>query len=75
MLARGGYGFFNASGVVSIRQGVIANQLDSAGAIDIATPINATTLDNVTFRDNARDVIDRRSDLPTASMLPAPTPI
>jgi hypothetical protein len=73
VLDNGGFGFFNASGAITLRQGVISDQAEGAGAVDLATPEHATTLEGVSFLDNASDVVTRRSDLPTASELPAPT--
>lgn len=73
VLQGGGYGFFNANGALRVREGVIADQLDGAGAIDLATPATATTLTGVGFVRNARDAIERRSDLPTASSVAPPS--
>jgi hypothetical protein len=74
-ISEGDYGLYNAGGLVCVRQGVIAAQRVSAGAVDLATPDAATTLSDVAFVHNARDTITRHSDLPTASSLPPPPPI
>ncbi|MBI5518107.1 MAG: right-handed parallel beta-helix repeat-containing protein [Deltaproteobacteria bacterium] len=73
VLDQGGFGFFNASGTITLRQGVITRQLESSGAVDLATPESRTTLEGVSFLDNATDTVTRRDDLPTASELPPPT--
>jgi hypothetical protein len=72
VLDRGGLGLFNAAGTVRVRRGVIANQGEGVGAVDLATPADATVLDGVALVGNASDAIPRRDDLPTASQLPAP---
>jgi len=70
-LDRSGFGFFNAAGVVHIRSGVIADQLDGAGAIDLrdADPCNdarqtsrSCTTHATTSRDEA--IFPRRVSLP-----------
>ncbi|MBI5512554.1 MAG: hypothetical protein HY909_02235 [Deltaproteobacteria bacterium] len=73
VLDSGGFGFFNASGAITLRQGVISRQTDGAGVVDLATPDSATNLESVSFLDNATDTVTRRADLPTASELPSPT--
>jgi hypothetical protein len=73
VLDGGGFGFFNANGVIRVHTGVIAHQLDAAGAVDLATPASAWTLDDVCLAHNTSDGVVRRSDLPTASSLPAPS--
>jgi hypothetical protein len=73
VLDNGGFGFFNASGAITLRQGLISRQSDGAGAVGLASTDGATTMEDVSFLDNATDAVTRRSDLPTASELPAPT--
>ncbi|MBI5518106.1 MAG: hypothetical protein HY909_30325 [Deltaproteobacteria bacterium] len=70
---QGGLGFFNAGGTITLRQGVITRQFEGAGAVDLATPESRTTLEGVSFLDNATDTVTRRDDLPTASELPPST--
>lgn len=69
----GGFGFYNANGVVRVHTGVITNQLDAAGAIDVATPASAWSLDDVARAGSANDGVVQRNDLPTASSIPAPS--
>lgn len=72
VLDTGDYGIFNASGAVSVREGVIARQRQALGAVDLGTAPDATTLVGVSSVDNLRDALERRDDLPTASSLAAP---
>ncbi|MBI5518105.1 MAG: hypothetical protein HY909_30320 [Deltaproteobacteria bacterium] len=73
VLDHGGFGFFSANGTITLRQGIVSRQIEGLGAVDLATPDGATTLEGVSFLDNATDRIARRDDLPTASELPPPT--
>ncbi len=66
-LTDGGYGFY-AVGSLTIRSGLIARQLDAAGAFRDS----AATLFDVVRVDNASDVV-RETSLPSGSSLPAPT--
>lgn len=72
VLDEGGIGVFNANGVLRIRRGVISRQTETAAAIDLATPDDATSLDDVLRRDNANDGVVRSKDLPAADGLPPP---
>ena len=74
VIDRGGFGFYNAGGVIRIRQGVIANQTQTVGAVDLATGASATTREDVAVR-NTRDAVERRPGLPSVAPLPSPPPI
>ncbi len=71
--ARSGYGFFNA-GTLTIRNGVIAAQLDGCGAVSSEATARTLTLENVQNVDNASPGVAQMNSLPEAASLPAPTP-
>lgn len=75
VLDRGQVGVFNAGGTMSLRQGVITNQSEGAGAFRDGTPPDATTLGGVSLRENGPTCggagITRRSLTPAS--VPRPT--
>jgi hypothetical protein len=74
VVADGGYGFFAAQGAaLAVRTGVIAHQLDAAGAADVDA--DGLALDAVRMHLNAVDDVLRGIALPEAASLPTPTPV
>lgn len=66
-----GFGFYAADGAMALHTGVLARQLDAAGAEGNGT----VSLADVAFVDNARDEVVARRDLPEASSLPPPSAV
>jgi hypothetical protein len=74
VLNGGRFGFFNASGQVYVRRGVIVNQSEGLGAITPDTAPDAMVLDRVTQQGNGSTVIVE-GDAPMPSPLPSlPSP-
>jgi hypothetical protein len=70
VLREAGFGFYDSSGTYTVRDGVIAAMVESAGAQSGSAPL----LTHVGFVANASDAIVQRTDLPEGAMLPAPQP-
>jgi hypothetical protein len=70
----GGYGFYSANGILSLHNGVIANQIDAFGATTQAG-VASVALVNVVRSGNANEMLVVMSGLPEASSLPPPTPV
>src|SRR5262249_28263813 len=70
---RGGFGFFNAGGVLTLRGGLISNQLVAAGAAHAQDRSRAVVLDGVDYANNHSDAVLWDLDLPEAASLPPPT--
>jgi hypothetical protein len=73
VLARSGYGFFNAGGTLALRRGVIRAQLDAAGAVRTADASARTLLDDVAAVNNATNGVVEDATLPVVSALPTPS--
>jgi len=69
----GDIGFFVAQGALSLRQALIARQLDTAGAVTRATPAGALSTAGLTFADNLSDGVRADDALPLVDALPGPT--
>jgi hypothetical protein len=70
VLVRAGFGFYDASGTMTLSSSVISEMLDSAGASSGPSP----TLTDMSIFGNADNGIAIRGDLPSAAILPPPTP-
>jgi len=71
-LESGGFGFYVAGGELSIRRGLLREQLDAAGATSAGAEVS---LEDVVFEDNARDAVVENDRLPEATALPPPTAV
>ncbi len=75
VLSDSGHGFYVAGGGLTWRDGLITRQLDAAGAVLERTTSRPPELMDVTRTGNANDDVVSRAELPSASALPAPTPV
>ena len=74
VVVEGGYGFFS-SGVLTLRDAVIARQADAAGGVPTEIARAALALERVAYVDNATDQVRVDPALPESSALAPPTSV
>lgn len=65
-------GFFNSSGSMDLRDGLIASQSDAFGAISLVTAESSVRRERVESRANRSDQVQRRDDLPEGVSIEPP---
>jgi hypothetical protein len=68
------WGFFHSAGSLTLRRALLARQRRGAGAANLVDASHPLRLEDLRFRENASDVIQRDIDLPTLRLEPPPEP-